>query len=76
MGCVNGHVKKGKYVSSHTHLNVAYLIEADETQKLKIKEDEISGVKWVNIEDVVKQAKDEWTKNVYLKLIDKLKKQW
>ena len=26
---VDGHVKKGKYVSSHLHLNVTYLLEAD-----------------------------------------------
>lgn len=28
---VKGHVKKGKYVSAHLHLDVVYLLEADET---------------------------------------------
>ena len=37
--CVNGHVKRGNYVSSHVHLNITYLLEADENEKLKIKED-------------------------------------
>ena len=73
--CVNGHVKRGKYVGSHVHLNVTYLLEADENEVLKIKEDENSGVKWVNIEDIEKVASEEWmVKMVYKKLNEKLKK--
>ncbi len=48
---VNGHVKREKYVGSHVHLNVTYLLEADETEEIKIKEDENSGVKWVPIDE-------------------------
>lgn len=44
-----GHWKKGSYVSSHMHLNLTYLLEADEDQELRIKEDENSGVKWIPI---------------------------
>lgn len=72
--CVNGHVKKGKYVSSHVHLNLTYLLEVDEKEELRIKEDENSGVKWVNIEDVEKTATDTWVKeNIYRKLNEKIK---
>lgn len=72
---VDGHVKRGKYVSSHVHLNVTYLLEADENDLLKIKEDENSGVKWVNIEDVEKVSNEEWLiENVYNKLNEKLRK--
>ena len=31
---VNGHVKKGKYISSHLHLSIAYLLEANEEDEL------------------------------------------
>ena len=73
--CVNGHVKRGKYVGSHVHLNVTYLLEADENEVLKIKEDENSGVKWVNLEDIEKVASEEWmVEMVYKKLNEKLKK--
>lgn len=73
--CVNGHVKKGKYVSSHVHLNVTYLLEVDEEETLKIKEDENSGVKWVNIEDVEKVTDEKWVReNIYRKENEKLKK--
>lgn len=73
--CVNGHIKKGRYVSSHVHLNLTYLLEVDEKETLKIKEDENSGVKWVNIEDVEKVANEKWIiENVYRKVNEKLKK--
>lgn len=41
---VDGHVKKGKYVSSHLHLNITYLLEADSEEAVRIKADENSGV--------------------------------
>ena len=37
---VNWHEKKGDYVSSHLHLNVTYLFEADPAQKVRCKPDE------------------------------------
>ena len=59
--CVNGHIKRGKYVSSHVHLNLTYLLE-------------VSDVKWVNIEDVEKISSEKWiVENVYKKLNEKLK---
>lgn len=72
--CVNGHIKKGKYVSSHVHLNLTYLLEVDEKEILKIKEDENSGVKWIKIEEVEKVANEKWIiENVYKKVNEKLK---
>ena len=71
--CVDGHVKKGKYVSSHVHLNATYLLEVDENEILRIKDDENSGVKWINIEDVAKVVNEKWVfENVYKKLNKKL----
>ena len=71
--CVDGHVEKGKYVSSHVHLNATYLLEVDENEILRIKDDENSGVKWINIEDVAKVVNEKWVfENVYKKLNQKL----
>ena len=70
---VNGHVKRGKYVSSHVHLNLSYLLEVDENETLHIKEDENSGVKWVPIEEVKNVSKEDWIKeNIYRKLNEKM----
>ena len=72
--CVNGHMKRGEYVSSHVHLNLTFLLEVDENETLKMKEDENSGVKWINIEDVEKVSNEKWIKeNIYRKLNEKLK---
>ena len=72
--CVNGHVKRGKYISSHQHLNLTYLLEVDEKEILKMKEDENSGVKWINLEEVEKASNEKWMiENVYQKLNNKLK---
>lgn len=71
---VNGHIKKGKYVSSHIHLNLTYLLEADEKDLLHIKEDENSEVKWIKIEDIENVVSEKWVfENVYAKLNKKLK---
>ena len=70
---VNAHIKKGKYVASHLHLSVAYILEADEKEKLVVKEDENSGVKWVDIDKVLDLTSEEHMKTVYKKLIDKSK---
>lgn len=73
--CVNGHVKRGKYVSSHVHLNLTYLLEVDGKEELKIKEDENKGVMWVNIEDVEKVSNEEWIREkIYRKLNEKLER--
>ena len=72
--CVNGHVKKGKYVSSHVHLNLTYLLEVDENEKLQIKEDENSNVRWIPIEEIPKKVNEKWIEeNIYHKLNEKLK---
>lgn len=72
---VDGHIKRGKYVPSHLHLNLTYLFEVDENEETHIKEDENSGVKWINIEDVEKASTEkfmiEW---IYKKLKAKLDK--
>jgi 8-oxo-dGTP pyrophosphatase MutT (NUDIX family) len=71
---VNGHVKRGKYVSSHLHLNLTYLIEVEENENLQIKEDENSGVCWVNIDEVEEKSTEPWVKTMlYRKINQKLK---
>lgn len=72
---VNGHEKRGKYVGSHVHLNVTYLLEADENEVIHIKEDENSGVKWVPINEVLDVSSEQWIRDrVYSKIINKMKK--
>jgi len=69
---VDSHIKRGKVVNSHLHFDVEYLFEADDTEKVRIKEDENSGVKWVDIDKVLGYTREEKMKPIYRKLIDKL----
>lgn len=72
---VNGHEKRGKYVGSHVHLNITYLLEADEKEEIHIKEDENSDIKWVPINDIVNETSEIWIGDrVYSKIINKLRK--
>lgn len=72
---VDGHVKRGKYVSSHLHLNVTYLLEADSEEQVFVKEDENSGVSWFPPEEALKKSTEPWfVERVYGKLVEKMKK--
>ena len=66
-------MKNNKYIAPHLHLSVAYILEASEDEKIRIKEDENSGVKWINIDEVNTYVNEEHMKYVYKKLIDKAK---
>lgn len=72
---VDSHYKKGQYVPSHLHLNVTYLLQEDENDPLVIKEDENSGLRWANLEDVYVLSTEKWfIEHVYKKLNAKLLK--
>lgn len=70
---VLGHKKNNQYVSGHVHLSVVYLMEADEREPLKIKEDENSSVCWIPIEKINEVSNEEHMKYIYNKLLEKLK---
>lgn len=71
---VDGHVKKGNYISSHLHLNVTYLLEADSDEAVSIKADENSGVAWFSPEKALEKSTEPWfVANVYSKLLEKIK---
>ena len=73
---VDGHEKRGAYVGSHLHLNVTYLLEADENDALFSKADENSGAAWFGLEDSLKASSEPWIRQrIYAKLNGKLKKQ-
>ena len=71
---VDGHEKRGEYVPSHLHLNVTYLLEADDAEPLRICEDENKGVAWFTLDGALAASTEPWfVKRIYGKLNDKLK---
>ena len=70
---VDGHEKHGKYVSSHLHLNVTFLVEADPAEAVRCKPDENSRVGWFTPEGAVEASSEPWFRQrVYRKLNEKL----
>ena len=67
---VDGHVKHGEYVSSHLHLNVTYLLQA-ESEELRPKADENSAVKWFTPTEALAASTESWmVERIYRKLAD------
>lgn len=72
---VDGHEKRGRYVSSHLHLNVTYLLEADPVAPIRPKPDENSRVGWFSLDDAIAASNEPWFRErIYKKLNEKLKK--
>lgn len=70
---VDGHEKRGEYVPSHLHLNVTYLLEAEESDTLHICKEENSGVAWFTLEEALKASTEPWfVERIYKKLNSKL----
>ena len=69
---VDGHEKRGSYVSSHLHLNCTYLFEADPSAPLRCKPDENKAVAWFPLEQVLEKSTEKWfCQRIYPKLIAK-----
>jgi ADP-ribose pyrophosphatase len=69
-----GHIKKGKYISPHIHVSVAYLLEANENELIRVKEDENSNVAWLSLDTFLEYVTEEQMKPIYTKIIEKAKK--
>ena len=70
---VDGHEKRGKYISSHLHLNVTYLLEAAPSSPVRCKPDENSRVGWFALEDALAASTEPWFRErIYSKLNAKL----
>ena len=70
---VDGHEKRGQYVPSHLHLNLTYLLEADDADSLQVCEAENSGVRWFSLDDALTAPSEPWMiERVYRKLNAKI----
>lgn len=69
---VENHIKKGKIVNSHLHFDIEYLFETNEKDNIRIKEDENSGVRWIDIKEINNYVSEEKMKPIYSSLNRKL----
>lgn len=70
---VTNHMKHGKYVPDHLHLNASFLLIADENDTLSINHAENTGVQWFDIDDVFNHVSEKRMMSVYQKAFDKIK---
>lgn len=71
---VYGHIKRGKYVSAHLHLNTSYILIGDENEKTVINEEETSDVGWVEVDRLNEYSNEPYLIEIYKKIIDKGRK--
>lgn len=70
---VEAHVRRGAPVPAHLHLNLTYLLEAEEDQPLLVKPDENSGVRWFELSEAVAASCEPVMRVIYQKLNGKLR---
>lgn len=71
---VASHIRRGKYVSCHMHLSVAYLFVANDNDSIRILEEENSNIAWIGLDELVSLSTEPHMINVYQKCIDYVKK--
>ena len=70
---VDGHEKHGHYVPSHLHMNITYLLEADDAEPLIVCEEENKAVAWFSLDDALQASSEPWfVSRIYQKLNSKL----
>ncbi len=68
------HIRRGKFVPAHVHLNITYLLEADEHQRIHKQADENSKVGWLTFDELLEKTTEPHMLPTYRKIIEKLKK--
>ncbi len=66
---VNSHIKNNQFVSSHLHLNVTYLLQAHDSDTLKVNVEETSGVQWIPVDSLQDYVSEKNMLSIYEKLI-------
>jgi len=67
---VYGHMKRGKYVSAHLHLNTSYVLIAEESDELILNETETSGVKWIEVSELGANSNEPYLIDIYMKIVN------
>lgn len=70
----HNHYKRGKFVPRHLHHNFVFLLEADEKEHIRVKEDENSGVKWIGFDELDAYCGNEFHLVYYHRIMDKIRK--
>ncbi len=67
---VEAHMKRGKRVKKHVHINASYLLIVDRHEKIRIKPDENSAVKWIRVDELDQQVNEKEMLALYKEIIE------
>lgn len=70
---VRPHVKRGRFVSAHIHLNVTYAFEADDSLPVRNRPDENARVGWLPIAALHAQVSEPYMPGIYQKILDRIR---
>ena len=71
---VQGHRKRGVWVSPHLHLNLTYLVEVPMDEEIRALESENTGVRWMTLGEAETLPEEVWMReHIYAKLNRRLK---
>ena len=65
------HMKKGAAISSHLHLNVSYILIANEDEPLLANDIETDGVRWIDLKDIDQFVSEPEMMPIYTKIIER-----
>lgn len=66
---VREHIKNGRFVSAHLHLNASFLFEANEEDVLSLNQEETNGVRWIPVSDIDEMADEPEITPIYHRMI-------
>lgn len=69
---ITGHIVSNEYIPPHIHLDVVFLLELDDTIPLVFDKNVVKNVKWITIEDFLKQDTSGFLNQIHKKLLKKL----
>lgn len=69
---VINHIKRGKYVPSHVHLNLTWALEADDTLPIHNKPDENARVGWLEIARLPEYVSEPVMIPIYHKILSRI----
>ena len=71
---VPGHFKRGRWVATHLHANLTWLLEADRDAPLRARPEENGGVRWFPAATALAASSEPWLRDtVYRKLMERLR---
>ncbi|MBN1783440.1 MAG: NUDIX domain-containing protein [Alphaproteobacteria bacterium] len=68
------HIKHGKFIPDHIHINPVFLFEANENASIQHLPEENSGIEWIPVNDILNRVSEEHLKPTYQRIMDKVKK--